>query len=509
MSEKIAIAMNRFGLGARGDAAVPANPQSWLLDQLGRYDPKPTAISALPGRAEIVADFQNYRMMRKEAKDVRAERQADMADTQGSADPAMMQQNSEDAMADGKVSGQGKKAANGDTPEQAMNRKIMRGHYVGSINARITMALSSQSDFAERLVHFWANHFAVSANQQRVTPFVGNHEFDAIRPNIMGRFSTLLRAASLHPAMLLYLDQAQSIGPASRFAQNAAAKRNKEFGLNENLAREILELHTLGVRSVYTQADVTEFAHALTGVTVTGMGPGPVQRLMRDQNVAAGETVFFEPFHQPGKRTIIGKTYADSGRTQAEMILDDLAVHPATAKHVATKLAQHFVADMPPASLVKKLEANFLKTGGDLPSLYRTLIEAPEAWTSRAAKFKTPWEWTLSSLRALNITEMPGKNPQAAMGLFEQMGQPVWKPGSPKGYPDTAKDWAGPAALMRRVETAQRFARLTANRVDARALGSKILPGSLSADSLQHISRAESPEQGLALLLVTPEFLRR
>ena len=155
-----------------------------------------------------------------------------------------------------------------------------------------------------------------------------------------------------------------------------------------------------------------------------------------------------------------------------------------------------------------KLEASFLKTGGDLPSLYRTLIEAPESWAPQQAKFKNPWEWTVSALRALGVTEMPGRE-QAAVALFNQMGQPVWKPGSPKGYGDVAADWAGPAGLLRRVETAGRFARLAANRVDARNLAPDILGDALTKTTAEHIARAESPEQGLALMLVAPEFLRR
>ena len=171
-------------------------------------------------------------------------------------------------------------------------------------------------------------------------------------------------------------------------------------------------------------------------------------------------------------------------------------------------MARHFVADLPPATLVAKLEASFLKTGGDLPSLYRTLIEAPESWVPQQAKFKNPWEWTVSALRALGVTDMPGRE-QAAVALFNQMGQPVWKPGSPKGYGDVAADWAGPAGLLRRVETAGRFARLAANRVDARNLAPDILGDALTKTTAEHIARAESPEQGLALMLVAPEFLRR
>jgi uncharacterized protein (DUF1800 family) len=331
------------------------------------------------------------------------------------------------------------------------------------------------------LVHFWSNHFAVSIDKIAVVSFAGNYEFEAIRPNIFGKFSDLLSATVHHPAMLLYLDQAQSIGPDSPIAQRVNARRDGGLGLNENLAREILELHTLGDRAAYTQSDVTEFARALTGVTIAGLGRGPAQRLIQG---SAGDTLFVDAIHQPGGRTLLGRSYPQKGKAPALTILSDLASHPATARHIATKLARHFVADVPPPALVARLEANYLKTGGDLPSLYRVLIDAKESWQPQQAKFKSPWEFTV-------------------------MGQPIWKPGAPKGFGDTVSDWAGPAALMRRVEIAGRFARGAASRVDARVLAETILPNVVSKTTAEHIARAESPEQGLALLLVAPEFLRR
>ncbi len=245
----------------------------------------------------------------------------------------------------------------------------------------------------------------------------------------------------------------------------------------------------------------------MTGLTVGGLGERRLQRIL-GSDTKPGEGIFVDALHEPGKRMIVGRSYTQKGAEALDAILSDLGTHPATARHIATKLARHFVADDPPPALVQRLEANFLKTGGDLAALYRTLIEAPESWTGSGAKFKSPWEWTISALRALGIEAIPGRE-QAAVALFNQMGQPVWKPGSPKGYGDIAADWAGSAGLMRRVETAGRFAKLAANRVDARKLAPSILPGALSPMTAEHIARAESPEQGLALLLVSPEFLRR
>jgi uncharacterized protein (DUF1800 family) len=493
MADPAHIALNRFGLGARANIQAPSDPKRHLLDQIARYNPRPAVLIAQPSREALMADLIEYRMVRRERKEM--SKTAATAET-----PEMMQEAAAPAR---------RKKAKADGANNPA-RALIRDNYTDAILARTEVALSSDTDFAERLVHFWANHFAVSADKPTVTPFVGNFEFEAIRPHVMGKFLPMLRAAVFHPAMLFYLDQAQSIGPNSGFAKRASERRGKDFGLNENLAREILELHTLGVRSVYTQADVTEFARALTGVTVAGFGRGPMQKIMQQNGTKTGDTIFLDAIHEPGNRSVIGKSYTHPGATnravQAEQILADIAVHPATARHIATKLARHFVADDPPPSLVEKLADSFLKSGGDLPAVYRTLIAAPESWSGTASKFKTPWEWTISALRALDIRKAPLQN---LPGLFGQMGQQIWKPGSPKGFGDVTRDWAGPAALMRRVETANRLAALAANKFDARSLAPQILPGAVNPETLKHISRAESPEQGLAMLLVAPEFLRR
>ena len=474
MSSDIAIAANRFGLGLRPDSPPVGKSIDWLRVQIDRFDPRPATLSALPTRATLIESLQELQELKRAQK-------AEAANA-----------DDETAMAE-KVLGN--------------YRKELRNHYSEAVDARLQVAVASETDFAERLVHFWANHFAVSTDKVVITALAGNYEFDAIRPHIFGKFGDLLKSAVKHPAMLLYLDQAQSIGPDSMLAKRVNARRDVDLGLNENLAREVLELHTLGVRTVYAQEDVSEFARALTGHTITGLARGPVRRLV-DGNMAAGETVFVDAIHQPGTRRVIGVTYAQSGAGQADAILSNLATHPATAKHIALKVATHFVADAPSPTLVAKLETDFLKTGGDLKSLYRTLLSAPETWVAGQAKFKTPWEWTVSALRALDLKQL-GANKHGPAALFAQMGQPIWRPGSPAGFGDQAKDWAGPAALMRRVETAGRFAKITAGRFDARELAPTILPGTLDPRTAEHIARAESPEQGLALLLVAPEFLRR
>ena len=313
---------------------------------------------------------------------------------------------------------------------------------------------------------------------------------------MLGRFEDLLLAVVRHPAMLLYLDQAQSIGPRSRRGSRAEERQRRGPGLNENLAREILELHTLGVRSGYTQEDVTEFARALTGWTLPGDGASDSDETFR----------FVPALHEPGPRTILGRTYAEGGEEQARAVIHDLAAAPATALHIATKLARHFVSDDPPPALVQRLADTFARTSGDLTSVYRELVASPEAWQSASGKFKSPWDWSISSLRALGRR---GLAPAPAANLMTQLGQPVWRPGSPAGYNDMAPTWAAPDALMRRVEVAQRLAQEAGDAVDARRLAPRVLPGALSEATAAAIARAESGVTALALLLVSPEFLRR
>jgi uncharacterized protein (DUF1800 family) len=243
----------------------------------------------------------------------------------------------------------------------------------------------------------------------------------------------------------------------------------------------------------------------MTGWTVAGLGRGRGGRLAAAEG-ASGDFAFADRLHEPGARTILGRDWPQQGYDQAAAVLDMLATHPATAKHIATKLARHFAGDEPPASLVTKLERTFLSTNGDLPALYRTLIDAPEAWTGQPVKFRTPWEWSIAAFRALGTREL---QPLAAQNLMRQLGQPVWQPGSPAGWEDAAASWAGPDAIMRRVEAAERMAQRTRDALDARARIAQLFPAAVSERTAQAIARAESPGQGVALMLVAPEFMRR
>jgi len=475
------IALSRFGLGARHGDQSPADARGWLVQQLDRFDARPQALAQVPQRADVISQLADY--LQEQQMAARARRQVQAA----SMSTGMPQQQS-DQQAE---------------PVKRYLRQSIREDYLVMNSARLQSALTTDSPFVERLVHFWANPFAVSIDKLPVIGLAGLLEFEAIRPHVLGTFSDMLVAVEQHPAMLVYLDQAQSIGPNSRAGELAALRGGKKRGLNENLAREIMELHTLGVRTGYSQADVTEFARALTGWTVSGLGRGPAARLIGG---TPGQFQFADVLHEPGTRTIIGKRYGQSGEAQARAVLLDLAQSPATARHLSTKLARHFAGDDPPSSLIERLSRAYLSSGGKLPSVYRALIESPEPWLPQPLKFKTPWEWSVSALRAMDLRSLDAP---AAANLLRQLGQPTWQPGSPAGWDDVAASWAGPDALVRRVEVAQRLADRGGRTIDARALAEELFPGSLSASTRTAIARAESPAEGLALLLVSPEFVRR
>ena len=475
------IALNRFGLGARPGDHPPADPKRWLLQQFDRFEPRPQILARVPSRTVVATQLADY---------IEEQRMAGQARRRPQMTNAAMPQQQPDAKE--------------IDPVKRYLRQNIRQNYLVMSSARLDSALVSDNPFVERLVHFWANHFAVSVDKLPVIGLAGLLEFEAIRPHVLGRFSDMLLAVEQHPAMLVYLDQAQSIGPNSRAGQLVAMRGGRQRGLNENLAREIMELHTIGVRTGYSQADVTEFARALTGWTVGGIGRGPGARMIG--NAPAGEFQFAELLHEPGGRKIMGKSYRQNGEAQARAVLTDLAASPATAKHLATKLARHFAGDEPPPALIDRLSKAYLASNGDLPTVYRALIESPEPWAAQPLKFKTPWEWAVSALRAIDATSIPA---QAQAGLLKQLGQPTWQPGSPAGWDDIAASWAAPEALVLRVEAAQRIADSVGSSVDARALAEKLYPGSLSDTTRTAIARAESPAEGLALLLVSPEFVRR
>lgn len=378
-------------------------------------------------------------------------------------------------------------------------------HYRAQVLARAQSAALTPRPFAERLVHFWTNHFAISADKGAIFGLAGTLENEAIRPRVNGRFVDLLTAVEQHPAMIAFLDNQYSVGTDSPAAQSAARRMpfsnlpKRQFGINENLAREILELHTLGVNGGYTQHDVTSFAQIITGWSIGG-GRG---RLAGGQ---PGRFFFRDNLHEPGTKIFLGKRYAEEGRDQGEAVLKDLARHPATARFIATKLARHFVADEPPAATVQRIARAFLKSDGDLPQVYAALIESPEAWDAKPRKFKTPEDLVFSTLRAFDASP---SQPQEIIRSFDFLGQRQYTPGSPAGWPDIAKGWDGSDALMHRVLWASRVAERYDRGVNPIDLAASSLGGFARPETLSALRRAASGPQALALLLLSPEFQRR
>ena len=358
--------------------------------------------------------------------------------------------------------------------------------------ARQQRQFSAGVGFVERLVSFWSNHFCVSvAKDGFVRVLAGAYEREAIRPHIFGRFSDLLQAVEQHPAMLHYLDNQQSIGPNSR------AGRNQNAGINENFAREILELHTLGVGGGYHQADVTELARVLTGWTVVGP-PGQL-----------GEpgTFVFNPFaHEPGARTVLQSSYREGGVEQGEAVLHALARHPSTAKFIALKLARHFVADDPPRSLVEKLAKIFLDTEGDLKAVYFAILDSDEAWSAPLTKVRAPQEFLIAATRLIGrMPEFPGQ----INGGSALLGQPMWEPPGPNGFSDVSATWAGPEGMKVRLDISSEWARRLGDATHPKDLLEMALGDAVSGETHAAVLQAESKQQALTLLLMSPEFQRR
>jgi uncharacterized protein (DUF1800 family) len=472
------IAVLRFGLGARpGDlAAAAGDPRAWLREQI-------KGAVLLAGSTPLAPSDQIFTEILA-ARDRRQEMRRESA-----AQPEI--------------------AASTAVPPFNPVRDAYLPHYRAQVLARAQSAALTTRPFAERLVHFWTNHFAVSADKGTVFGVAGTLENEAIRPHVGGRFADLLTAVEQHPAMIAFLDNQYSVGKDSdlaRFAARVGRQRTdapdqpkREFGINENLAREILELHTLGVNGGYTQRDVTAFAQIITGWSIGG-GKG------RLAGGVPGRFYFRDNLHEPGAKIFLGKTYAEEGQRQGEAVLADLARHPATARFIATKLVRHFVSDDPPPAAVERVARAFLKSGGELPTVYAALIEAPEAWDADMRKFKTPEDFVFSTLRALNVSP---RQPEEVVRSFDLLGQRQYTPGSPAGWPDTAKGWDGSDALMHRVLWASRTASRYEQGIDPVELAASSLGAYARPETVTALRRASSSAQALALLLMSPEFQRR
>jgi len=460
-----AIAAHRFGLGEADLGVVGSDARGWLAAQTLRADP-PRGDGLLDTRGALAL--------------IAAERE--------------------------------KRQLARNPPPGMTAEQILAGHYrdatIADVRSRLATAALTTKPFTERLQWFWANHFTVSLAKGSTRGLAGAFERDAIRPHLFGRFETLLVASTTHPAMLRYLDNVQSAGPHSRVValESRRAARREETprvsGLNENLAREVLELHTLGAEAaragVYTQADVTSFAAVLTGWRV-------------GQETAWGSADPFDAnWHEPGSKTVLGHSYGE-GPDALKQVLRDLARHPATARFVATKLARHFVADEPPPKLVERLSAVYLQRDGDLPAVYRTLIESDEAWSAQPAKLKTPEEFVVSTARLLGAGERMFARAEVAnpAAPINALGQRILAAPSPAGWSDRADDWLGPDAVWKRVEWATRVAERAGRLVDARRLAEQSLGPLVGSETAKQLDRAADGAQALALLLLAPEFQRR
>ncbi len=464
MSIKSAIAANRFGLGARpGELKkLEDDPKAYLLGQLKGPSSQPAYISQIPPSEKMLTNALYIRKMQRDIK---------------------------------KAGGE-KKSSDGEYKYSS----TVRSYYMDQVSARFRNAAETDYPFHERLVYFWSNHFAVSTDKQPISALAGAYENEVIRPNLGGKFIDLLLAAEKHPAMILYLDNERSMGPSSMLAKTSIRRRiKKSADINENLAREILELHTLGVSGGYDQADVTAFAHALTGWSV-GSDRG------RFKQGVPGGFIFRENIHEPGPQTIMGQKYSQLGIAQGEAILRELAIHPSTARFIATKLVRHFVADEPPRAMVKRVAKVFLKSGGDLPQVHAALVNSKEAWKVPLSKYKTPQDFVISTFRAFDF--VPKKTKQVVAAL-EQMGQMPYRPGSPAGWPDTSDHWGGADALYKRIEWSNSVARKVGSRIKPVEMGEMVLGATFGDHTRTAVSRAESAAQGTTLLLASPDFQRR
>src|SRR5215831_10164422 len=467
-----AFALHRFGLGPRAGsiAVVASDPRGALLAELDR------AGAGRIGNADLLTSGTAARVAFAYQQAQRAARQAERAAQQANPPSGGGSAEMKDQSA----------APPAPAPMRNPGPGVPQQIYLAEAKARIDAALDAEIGFVERLVWFWSNHFCVSADKGNVRQICGAYEREVIRANVLGRFGDMLLAAESHPAMLIYLDNARSIGPDS------IAGLRQQRGLNENLAREILELHTLGVRTVYTQDDVTRFANVITGWTRIAPGQDPSR---------AGDFVFNPNMHQPGPQTVIGKTYAEGGVEQGRAVLAALARHPATAKHIAGKLARHFIADEPPPALVDRLARRFLDTHGDLKEMAKALVTAPEAWDTPRSKLRRPGEWIIAALRAAGVTQ-PELGP--VMQAQNLLGEPLWRPPAPKGFADESAPWLD--GLAQRLDIANQLARRVGGEADPREMFEQVLAPLASAETRQAITRAESRPQALALLFMAPEF---
>ncbi len=438
MDNRAAHALIRFGLGRSASENLPSNPATWLRQQLTGPDTAPGPLQ--PGIGGTAADAISTFMLDRT-----------------------------------------------DPPPEGQPRRV-GVLFRSELQLLFQNALTTQDSFRERLVWFWANHFTVSTRRGEVNALAGSFIRDAIRPHVTGRFADMLRAVMRHPAMLLYLDNAQSFGPNSP----VGLKQNK--GLNENLARECLELHTLTPASGYTQADVIEFARILTGWSIEQKAPPLGFR--------------FRPFvHEPGPKRLMGFQFQE-GEQGGLDALQFLADHPSTHRALAIKLARHFIADQPPPDAVRAIEGALRDTRGNLGAAAHALTALPAAWTP-LQKLRSPQDFLFAALRASGLpADDDGPKKVPVQGILSGLGQAPFSAAQPVGWPDRAAEWAGPEAMLRRVDWAYGFAGRS-NLPEPMQFADTALGPLLSDATGAEIRRAGSRRDGIALLLASPEFQRR
>jgi len=527
-SQAALVALNRFGFGARGGAAgdfvnAASDPRGFVKAELSRPNGGLLEVPGLlstPAYGQAVFAYQAEVKQAREAMAKSAASASEAAPAQPATDAKPQRRNpSLDSIAMD-MAGKGPAAKDSAAKEPAMKPpeqgapnaamaatetmqpgaakppaqplNIIQKTYRAEALARLQRAVIADCGFTERLVAFWSNHFCISANKGELARmWAGSFEREAIRPHVLGRFGDMLKAVEQHPAMLFFLDNQQSLGPDSRAGQN------RKRGLNENLAREIMELHTLGVGGGYSQDDVTSLARIITGWTFAGR---------QAQLGTPGGFVFNAHAHQPGPQLLLGKTYDNNGVAQGEAALADIARHPSTAKFIATKFARHFVADDPPPALVGRLQDVFRKSDGDLKALTLALLDSDEAWQAPLTKVRSPYEFLVATGRLLaRIPDDPG----SYLGSLNLLGQPLWSPSGPNGFADTNAAWAAPEGMKLRLDISAQLASRAADKIDPRDLLELVAADAASEETRRTIERAESRQQALALLLMSPEFQRR
>ena len=454
------VALNRFGLGARpGEAdAIGGKARPWVVDQLNRGHADP--VPGVPSTQDRMRGLDAYR---------RVKAAADKAEAA--------------AVASGKPVPPPAPPANGARPPPSPLDNPPGKIFDTDLSRRAELMAASDTPVIERLAAFWSNHFSISATRDEITVLAVPYENEAVRACMFGTFRDMLGATATHPAMAFYLDAASSVGPDSAFGQ----LRHKS--MNENYGREVMELHTLGVNGGYTQKDVDELALALTGLGV---------------DTADGESAWFYDRHEPGARVLLGRTLPEGG-TQAQAAFDVLAAHPATVRHVCTKLAAHFCGDTPPRAVVQRLARAWHGSGGSLPAIYLALAASPEAWVTHPVKYRSPQDFVLAAARALDLRG----HGRPLLSEMRYLGEAPFRAPAPTGWPDADSAWIDPAGVVARVATAQRLAAMAHAQSDATDTLAQATYVGGGAKVLDVLLEESDQHRAIALVLASPEFQRR